>query len=200
MPIIPSLWTSSLMGTLSGVGMTGSRLFNFCNTVGSGSAMSVIGKSFSTVDVGTAPGAGVGMGTGIQGLSASIIKNQIYSECVSAFGQSGTRLMDFANAVSKACVEQMGKATLSSTHTPVFLGSGTITPGSIKVSASEWGSNIQSAGAGIMNGTKWASFAKALGKGQALNILSMGTGTVTISGSPAGTPSPGAGSGTGVIS
>jgi hypothetical protein len=200
MPIVAGAWSAAIVSSLSAKGMSGSKMSNFANAVGTGSAQSLIGKSFSTTDTGAVPGAGMGSGVGIQGVPSSTIKSAIYASCVGTFGQGGPSLMDFADAVASACVQMLQQATLSSTHGPIFTGNATIVVGSISVSPSEWSNNIKSAGS-IMQGAQWANFSKALGEAQANAIKAGGTGNLAIAGAPASpTPSPGSGVGTGTIS
>lgn len=201
MAIVGAAWGSDLYGRLSSLGFQGSQLQTLTTVVGEGSAQHVIGKPFATVDTGTVPGTGTGIGTGITGLSASSIADEIYSECVNSFGQAGSKLKDFCDAMAASCVAQMALATLTSTHTPVFAGVGTVTAGSIGVVPAGWGSAIASLGVSAgFKGTHWNNWANAIGTGQANGVKNTGTGTVTITGSPSGTPSPGAGAGIGAIS
>jgi len=201
MSLSGSSWSSSLYSKLTAKGMCGSELNNFCDIVGNGSTEHVIGKSFETMDTGTVPGNGIGIGTGIIGLIESDIKNQMYQECVGSFGQAGTSLLDFCEAVAASCVDQMALATLNSTHNKVFLGTGLIVVGSIAVIPSGWGDSIKAKGvASTMQGTMWGAMAEAMGDAMANGVLSGGTGSVVISGSPSGIPSSGTGTGIGVIS
>jgi hypothetical protein len=202
MPIVGSAWSSTLKGTLSGMGMNGSQLQSFTDAVGLGSTMSIVGKAFTTTDVGLIPGVGVGVGAGITGLSPMDAANLIYGNC-SAFGFVGARLHDFCTACGSALVSTLADAILSSTHAPVWQGAGSVVTGSIAVVPSEWGSNIHSAAAGFM-GSKWPDFANAIGAGSANHVIAKGTGSVVISGSFTGPtppgPLPGAGVGAGTIS
>lgn len=205
MPLIGAAWGSDLMGRLSGAGFVGSKLSVLTNAVGNGSVLHVVGKSFATVDVGLIPGIGVGVGVGVTALSASAISAEIFSECVSTFGQSGSKLKDFCDAMAASCVAQMALATLTSNHTPVFSGAGTVTVGSIGVVPAGWGSSIQGLGAAAgLVGSQWANWATAIGKGHGNGVKNTGTGTVTIAGSFTGSvppgPLPGGGSGSGIIS
>jgi hypothetical protein len=202
MPIIGPAWSSDLLGRLSAKGFSGSYLSVVTTAVGQGSQLAVVGKPFSTTDIGTIPGVGVGTGVGVTGLSASTISSEIFSNCVSTFGQSGAKLQDFCDAMAASCVAQMALATLTSAHTPVFAGVGTVVVGSIGVVPAGWGSSIAGLGsaAGLV-GSQWNNWANAIGKGHADGVKNTGTGTVTIVGSPTSpTPVPGAGTGTGTIS
>lgn len=202
MPIIGAAWASDLMGRLSSSGFNGSKLSEVTTAVGNGSMMAVVGKPFTTMDVGTVPGVGAGTGVGVMGLSASTISSEIFSTCVSTFGQSGDKLQDFCDAMAASCVAQMALATLVTVDTPVFAGVGTIVTGSIGVDPSSWGSAIAGLGsASGLIGSQWMNWANAIGKGHADGVKNTGTGMVTIVGSPTSpTPVPGAGTGTGTIS
>jgi hypothetical protein len=192
-------WSTDLYGLLTGIGLLGSKLHEFTDAVGLGSASHVVGKTFVTVDVGTVPGAGVGTGTGITGLSASTISSTIYSMAVLSFGQAGSRLKDTCDQIAAACVAQMALATLATVDSPVYLGGGTITPGTIAVIPAVWGATIQSQAPNFL-GSQWPNFAAAIGTGMGENVQSSGTGSLVIVGSPSGAPVPGGGAGGGTIS
>ena len=198
--ISSSAWSSDLFGRLSSLGFNGTELDTFASAVGIGSAESVIGKSFVTVDVGTISGSGTGLGTGITGLSPGMIASNIFGLASSQFGQAGIHLMDFCTAIAESCVAQLALATLMSVDAPVFTGVGTITPGSITVVPMAWGSLVQSS-APTFVGTEWPAFANAIGQGQALEVIAAGTGTLVITPVPIPAPTgPGTGAGAGTIS
>lgn len=204
MAIVGSKIANTLYGFLSAKGMVGPKLMSFCQTFGNGSQMSIVGKAFTTTDAGSIPGAGVGVGTGITGLVASAIQGSIVSHGTSK-NFKGPKFPDFAEAIGKTIETEMAQATLSSTHTPVFVGAGTVDKGSYTVTDSEWAGNIQTLGsaAGFL-GPKWPDFCEVVGKGIVLGGFKNATGAVTISGTFAGPvppgPVPGAGVGTGVVS
>lgn len=198
MAIVGSTWSAALFGALNSMGFTGSRLMEFTDAVGNGSQAHVVGKTFATVDVGTIPGAGVGVGTGVVSINDPLVSTTIFSTALGTFGQFGNRLQDTCDAIAATLVGQMANADLNSTHSPVFAGSGTIVPGSIPVVGPAWGAAIQAAAPAFI-GSQWGNYANAIGVGCAAGFATA-TGTVTISGSPAGTPSGGGGSGSGVIS
>ena len=193
-----SNWSTTLLASLGGKGFVGTRLSDFTDAVGNGGQSHVVGKPFTTTDVGTVPGTGAGTGTGIVGMVAAAISSLIFAAASASFGQFGTRLMDVTDSIADACLSEMALATLTSTHSPVFAGTGTVDVGSIPVVAAGWGTAIFAAAPSFL-GTQWNNFAQALGE-QATNVLAAGTGTVTIAGSPSGDPSGGAGTGVGVIS
>ncbi len=189
---------SLIDSNLAGFGATGANRTIFSNKVAAGIVMSVVGKTFATSDTGTIPGTGVGSGTGISGLSSSSMSSLAVATLIST-GVNAHKLMD---AIMNATVSHLGSAaTLTSSHTPVYLGTGTIVVGSIPVLIPEMAGNIQTqlSGAGA-TGANLANLCLAIATGVCTGIISSGTGTVTIVGSPTGTPSPGSGSGTGVIS
>jgi len=203
MAITGPTWSTLLYTSLSAQGMTGTYLLQFCNAIGTANALSVVGVPFTTQDTGMVPGIGVGTGVGVVGLNASVVSNQIYTQCVSAFGQAGARLKDFTDAIANALVSTMATATLTSSHAPVFVGAGSIVVGSIGVSPTVWRANIIAQGVGIFMGSYWPNFAEAIANGQAQSIIDNGSGSVTITGTYTGpvpgSPSPGVGTGSGTI-
>jgi len=200
MSLVGSRWSSNLAGKLAAKGFIGARLHLFTDAVGNGSQQHTVGKPFATQDVGTIPGIGAGTGTGIT-VGGAAASSNIFA-LASAAGFVGRRLQDICDACGQTLQDEYGQATLTSNHTPVFLGVGTIVQGSIAVIGPLWGTQIQSLGTGEnFIGQKWPDFALALGAGQAQEVLAHGTGTVTIVGGPTSpTPVPGAGAGVGVVS
>ena len=197
MALSASTLGSLIDANLSGFGATGYNRTIFSNAVAAGIVMSIVGKSFATTDVGTVPGTGVGSGTGIVGLSSP----NMVSVAIAAMPSTGVNANPLMQAIMNAVVSHLAaSATLTSTHTPVFAGTGTIVVGSIPVIIAEMSGNIDSqlSGAGAV-GVNRTVLSNAIATGIVTEILAAGTGTVTISGSPGGVPSPGGGSGTGVI-
>lgn len=193
---------SLIASNLQAQGAKGSNLQIFSTAVATGIVMSIVGKSFVTVDAGLTPGIGVGIGTGIAGLTSSTM----VSTAIGMMSSTGVNAMKLMQAIMDATVSHLGSAaSLATADTPVFLGSGTVTPGSITVVASAMGSNIDSqlASSGA-KGANRTALANAIAGGICANIISAGTGTVTITGTFTGPtppgPIPGAGSGTGTIS
>lgn len=170
-------WSMALYSSLSGQGFNGANLMDFCDAVGNGSALHVVGKTFATVDSGP-PGGGTGSGSGITGIPEPVVAASIFSTATGAFGQSGAALQDFCDAVAQALVSQMATATLNSSHS-VSGGTGTIVPGSITVVGPLWGLAIAAAAPGFA-GSQWSNFANAIGVGCA-NGMNVAGGTVTIS-------------------
>lgn len=202
MAIVGSAWSSTLYGTLSGMGMNGQRLHRFTDAVGNGSQMSVVGKPFTTTDIGLVESPGVGAGVGVVGISAGDVTNAIYGNC-QAIGFTGARLHDLCTAIGSALVSNIAQATLISTHGKVFQGAGTVVVGSIGVNSDEWGSNIHASAPDFI-GNRWSDFANAIGQGSASQVIASGTGVVAITGSYTGPyppgPIPGTGVGAGTIS
>lgn len=187
-----------MAGNMASAGMAGVNTPVLCTAVSTGSAMSVMGKPFSTKDTGSGNGPGVGTGLGLV-LSGSIISNEVYAQALSA-GLAGEKLKVLCDAVGAGLEAELNLALLSSTHTPVCIGSGQVDPASISVSPSEWGGNIQTLGAAFA-GEKWPTIAKAIGAGCA-SAMKKVVGVVTIVGAPATPPGPlpASGTGSGVIS
>lgn len=197
MALSASTLGSLIDSNLAGFGAIGSNKSIFSNAVAAGIVMTLVGKTFSTSDIGTIPGAGTGIGTGLTGLIAPTMA----SIAVAALPSTGTNASPLMQAIMNAVVSHLGSnTTLTSSHTPVFAGTGTVVIGSIPVTISQMASNIDSqlssAGAAGSNKTILST---AIATGVVSGIM-LATGTVTITGSPGGTPSGGAGSGTGVIS
>lgn len=202
MALSPSALSSLMYANFQGFGAKGSNLQKFCDAISAGVVMSIVGKSFVTSDVGLVLGVGVGTGTGITGLSSSDMK----SIALGLMPTTGKNAANMMQAIMDATVSHLGSAAaLATTDAPVFLGSGTVTVGTIAVVASAMSSNIdsqlQAMGA---NGKNRTILATAIGTGICTNILSSGTGTVTITGTFTGPippgPIPGAGAGAGIIS
>lgn len=202
MSLSPSTLASLIQANLAGVGAKGSNLSVFCTAVAAGIVLSIVGKAFATADVGLMPGIGVGAGVGITGLDPSAMQSTALAT-MHSHGSNAEKLME---AIMTAVVTHLSSAaTLTSNHSPIFQGAGTIVVGSIAVVASEMGNNIdsqlQAAGA---KGANRSELANAIAAGIAGNILSAGTGAVAITGTFTGPippgPIPGAGAGAGVIS
>jgi len=196
MALSASVLANLIETNLQGYGANGSNLSKFCIAVATGIVMSIVGQSFTTLDVGTVPGTGAGTGVGITGLSQSTMVNLALAVMVSR-GSNAANLM---NAIMMAVVTHLGTASLSTIDTPVFLGTGTVVVGSITVVEGAMASNIltQMQGQGA-HGSNLSNLCTAIATGIASNILSAGTGTLVITGSPSGVPVPGTGTGVGTI-
>jgi hypothetical protein len=197
MPLDSGVLSSLIKTNLMNVGAKGKNLQKFCTAVATGIVISIVNKGFTTSDTGFVPSTGSGTGIGIMALSSSQMKTTALNLMASR-GKNAERMMQ---AIMDAVVSHLSQAaSLSSTDFPVYLGTGTIVVGSIKVVAGEMSGNIdtqlQAVSAKGKNRTKLAT---AIGTGVVNNILSSGTGTLNIIGVPPMTPIPGVGSGTGTI-
>jgi hypothetical protein len=183
--------------TLVHMGSKGNNRTVFCNAVGAGVVMSIVGQSFTTIDAGLTPGSGIGTGTGITGLN---IHNMI-EVAISEMPSTGHNARKLFYAIMKGVIEELANATLTTTDTPVYLGKGDIVVGSILVIETVMALNIfsqlQTIGA---NGSNLMPLAKAIAAGIAREIISDGGGSVTIVGTPTGIPVIGVGTGSGTIS
>lgn len=192
--------TGTIIGTMTAAGLIGTSVPSFAMAVGDGSITPIIGAPFTTTDIGTVPGAGVGTGVGLTGPVDSLIAQAIFVGLVSKFGSAGDSLLDITDSVAGAFVAELALATLTSTHTPVFAGSGTIVVGSISVPASAIADMIEQSGvASGFLGDSWPDIAEVVGQ-EFSSGLALATGSVVIAGAPTGTPAPGAGTGSGSIS
>lgn len=197
MPFLGTGMSSKQFACMSARGFVGPELKRFVDACGLGSQQSVVGKQFTTTDTGTIPGAGVGSGVGVVVPKPTIA--QVAFSKAQAAGFTGPKLFDTCDCFAEALTQESALATLTSSHTPVFAGVGSIVQGSITVANPEWGGNINSKGQSFgFTGDRWPVFAQSLSEG-ALAGYAVGTGSVTITGSPSGTPGPGGGTGTGTI-
>jgi hypothetical protein len=186
----------------SNMNANGKNAGKFANEIAAGIAMSIIGQSFKTIDIGAVPGVGAGTGVGITGMDSdamtqktlTVMKSQLKDQ-TRPLGSNAKRTAD---AIMQATVQHLGSsAMLTSVDTPVFAGAGQIVVGSITVSESEMAQNIYNSISG--KGNHRMDYATAIAAGVTLGVM-MATGTLQIAGSPASTPSPGSGSGQGVVS
>jgi hypothetical protein len=198
MALSDSILGSLIDTNLSAFGANGSNRTLFCNKVAKGIVMSIVGKSFSTNDVGTTPGSGTGTGTGITGLVSSLM----VSSAIAVLPSTGVNANKLFTAIMNAVVSHLASAAeLNSTHSPVYTGTGTIVIGSITVSIPEMANNIkaQLLGAGAI-GVNLTILCTAIATGIVTGILTGGTGSVTITGDAPPSPVPGTGTGSGIIS
>lgn len=71
MALSANILAALIQTNLAASGANGKNLEKFCTGVATGIIMSIVGKTFTTSDIGTVPGAGTGIGVGITGLSSS---------------------------------------------------------------------------------------------------------------------------------
>jgi hypothetical protein len=186
MPMIGPAMSLFIEASMASKGNAGVNLSVMSLALGSGSVMSVVGKTFETTDTGTGSGAGVGAGVGITGVTAPDVSLALKAAYLQEFGMMGTTFPDIADAVSQGLEQQLSLATLTSAHSPVYAGTGVLNLGSIPVSASEWASNVQNL-APVLVGHDWPRFCSVIGKG-CTQPFSKATGMVVIAG--AGPPPP----------
>lgn len=195
MPLDANALGGLIQTNLKAFNANGPNLTVFCNAVGKGICDHIIGKPFVTADVGSAPGAGVGAGIGIIGLSPA----DMAQVALSTMSSKGPNADKFMQAIMLGIVTHLAEATLTSVHSPVYAGAGTIVPGSIGVDPDGLAGTLQNAlKSANAKGPNLGNLCKALATGITTNILANGTGIVIISG--AGGPGSGSGSGSGVIS
>lgn len=201
MPLSSSAWSSTLFGLLVSNGFmpTAEKLQDFCDAISMGSYLSIVGRPFSTLDTGSITGVGVGSGSGLIGVVAQSIKGMIIAMAGSV-PMGSPSILDLADGVANALVIEISKATLTSSHAPVFLGSANIVPGTIPAIFS--GMIMAQGVSKGMIGPMWPVIANAIETACTVGFLTA-TGVLSISGAvvavPPG-PVPGAGPGMGVIS
>ena len=179
-------------------GANGSNLQKFCDAVAQGIVVSIVGSTFETNDSGLTSNNGIGTGIGIAGLSSS----SMTTTALSNMSSTGSNALNLMQSIMDATVQHLSTAaSLSSTDSTVYSGTGIIIIGSISVTTSNMYNNINnsllSSGA---NGINRENLSHAIATGIVTNILSSGTGTLTITGSPAPPFSPSTDVGTGTIS
>lgn len=184
---------------LSLVGSIGSATPDLTDAVGTGGIdNSLIGGTFATVDTGTVPGSGVGVGTGLTNITDSGVSGLVFTELAAAFGGGGPNLSDLCDAAGGAFAAEVALATLNSIHSPVFSGTGIITGGVIPVAPMAPAIEVEGIANGLL-GEKWGDVANAIGGAFTTALLSA-SGEVTITGSSSGETSGGVGTGTGTVS
>lgn len=206
MALSGSALSGLIQANLSSKGFTGTQLVPFCNALGNGIVDGTTGLlMFTTADTGTIPGTGSGTGTGVLGLSNANISSIAYTTGQgfwSSFQNNGPGIkwQDLCDAVADAVVTHFSSAaTLTSTHSPVFAGTGMVTAYS-GVSVPVMKGTIVAASPPSWAAHRMPELAEAIATGVVTELLSHSpASTVAISGSPSGTPVPGAGSGSGVV-
>lgn len=197
MPIVGVAGSANYSGNLSGKGFSGPELMTFTNAVGNGTQNHLVGKPFATIDTGLISGMGTGFGVGLTGIIGATISALAFSMATGFFGQSGPNLMDVTDGFGDMVVFMASQATLSSNHTPVFQGTGVVTPGTIPVVGSHWSNEIKTE-ADSFQGESWPDLASALGESGAAGFATA-TGNVRMSGVFTGGPLPGSGGGIGSL-
>lgn len=195
-----------IQAQLASKGFTGVQLTPFSNALGNGIVTATTGiLMFTTADTGTIPGTGSGSGTGVLGLNMMNISSLAFSTGQGFWSPQqnngpGIKWQDLCDAVATAVVTHFtADATLTSTHSPVFAGTGLVTAYS-GVSIPVMKAAIVAAAPPSWAAWKMPELAEAIATGVVTELLShTPASTVTISGSPSGIPVPGAGTGSGVV-
>lgn len=195
-----------IQANLTGKGFTGVQLTAFSNALGNGIVNATTGiLMFTTADVGTIPGSGSGSGTGVLGLNQVNIASLAFTTGQGFWAPDqnngpGIKWQDLCDAVAAAVVTHFSaEATLTSTHSPVFAGTGLVVAYS-GVAVPVMKAAIVAAAPGSWAAWKMPELAEAIATGVVTELLTHSpASSVTISGSPSGVPVPGAGSGSGVV-
>lgn len=202
---------SALIKTeLQDIGFSGVELDNFSNALGNGIVDGSSGiLTFTTADVGNVPGNGVGSGTGVTGMVESSMAGVIFSTGQgfwSSFQNNGpgVKWQDLCDAVSAAVVAHFSAAaTLTSTHSPVFDGVGTVTVYA-GVTIPVMKAAIEAAAPASWLSHRFPELAEAVATGVVTELTTHSPADVvaisgTFTGSTPPGPVPGAGSGSGVV-
>ena len=200
MALVGPAMAAELLGTLTGAGLIGPSLPFFCSALGLGLVSATVGQTFTTTDTGSGPSAGIGVGVGLTLAPTSAMKAAMLVEGLSKGFVPTPEAEAVYDAIATAYTNQLALATLTSTHTPVFLGSGTVVPGSIPITKASASGIVGPLGQGLgMLGDSWLDFSDVVCAGIEVGILAA-AGTVVITGAPPPTPAPATGSGSGIIS
>lgn len=203
-------------------GANGRNLQKFCKAVARGIVISIVGTTFTTMDVGLIPGIGSGVGRGIvidkidvdKMIDRSLEYIRTENKKMKNPAVFGDRARPTMDCIMRAIRDHLAQyAQLTSTHAPVFLGSGTVIISSINVDYRKMADNIEkslrSEGAKGSN-LKRTAMAISIGavteivgfhkKDIVSEIVPRGHASVSITGTALSpTPVPGAGEGSGVI-
>lgn len=170
-----SVLASTIQSNLSGYGYNGSKMSEFCTAIATG----VVNTAKSLTGIGTLTGTTASSGVGIV-VSGSNIANTIKSQCISAFGHTGTELQNFCTAIGNAIQTHFALASLAST------GNGGCTFPSFSFAIAAMASAIQAAAS--FTGVKWVDFCTSIATGICNETGSNGVGV--LSGSTGGGTSP----------
>ena len=191
---------TKIASDFAAAGFVGVSIPIFTAAYGTGSIEGhLIGKTFTTTDTGTITGTGVGTGVGVTGVLPGPISAAIFAALVIVFGGSGPDLITVTDALAAGLTGQLALATLSSSHTPVHIGSGVVDVGSIAAVGGPWGTSIKNLGIGSgLLGSDWPDFATEAATEMA-SAMALGSGNVVITG-PGSNDGAGVGTGTGALS
>lgn len=183
----------------------GTQLDNFCNALGNGIITSVTGfLTFTTSDLGLPLGSGTGIGSGILGLSNSTISADIFSKGQtfwSAYQNDGPgkKWEDICNAVGISVKSHFSSAAiLTSVHTPVLNGTGTvITYSGVTISAMKTAIVNAAPSSWSAPGARFPELAEAVATGVVTELTGHIPVDIIIIG--AGAAGPTVGTGTGIV-
>ena len=159
--------SAKLLNAFTALGFIGISTPIYCQAIGNGSMLEIVGKPFNTIDTGTSPGTGTGTGVGLSGIVGAVVSSQIQLEIVAFTGLPPTPdMIKMSNAIGDGLEGEVALASLITNHAPIFAGTATIAPGSIAVAGVSVGASISNTGIGSgFLGKDWPSFAKAIGNG-----------------------------------
>lgn len=190
MPLVSATFSATMMASMmasfaSFGGGLGKDLKKLCDTIADGIDMSIKSTAtFTTQDTGTGPLCGgivSANGTGVGLIVSPGIASAAISLKLLASGFIGKGVSPMCSAIDSAFVTYMSTASLSSTHSIVYIGSGTIS--SVILDSSIIKANIMlMALANGLLGKNIADLADAIASGIS-NALKTATGQVTITGS-----------------
>lgn len=197
---------SEIETALQGITWNGVQLNAFSQAIGLGVVTPVSGLlTFTTTDNGTVPGSGTGTGSGITGLDVTNIADLMFDTGQTFWAPSqnngpGVQWRLFCDTVSQTIVDHFANnAELTSTHSPVFVGTGDVTAYA-GVLPPVMAASIVSFAPPTWAAARFPELAQAVALGVMTEILTHSPAdSVTIVGSPSGTPVPGAGTGTGIV-
>lgn len=180
-------------------GVLGPQFVNFTTALGDGINSGIVGSTFTTSDTGSVTNPGAGTGSSITGLVSSTLSTSMYDNCVTLFGSAGARLHDITDAIAESLITHLANAVLTSTHTPVYTGTGVVSFSTSSMDPAVMSLFISTA-APAFTGIHWVNFCNAVSNGVVSHIKSVGSGSVVITGVAPPSPVPGAGVGSGVVS
>lgn len=198
--------SNEIESALAGIGWDGTSLTDFSSAIGNGIVNATSGiLEFTTSDVGLVPGTGTGTGTGVTGMSDSSMSSDIFSTGQDFWSSlqndgPGEEWQKFSDKISETVVNHFStNATLTSTHSPVYSGTGTVVSYS-GVAISDMTSAIIAQAPAAWTSARFPELAEAVATGVVNSLLNHSPAdTVDITGSPSGTSSSGTGSGSGVV-
>lgn len=189
MPMLGVTFAAKLLTGFSSVGFVGMSTPILAQAIGDGAMLKILGTPFDTIDTGTGTGTGVGTGVGLVGIVGAVVAAQIQTAIISSSGSPPTPdMINMTNAIGDALQQEVALATLITSHSPMYVGVATITPGSIGVTGSDVGDSIKNTGIlASFIGSDWPDIAKAIGTGIG-DSFALANATITVVG--AGPPPP----------